>query len=78
VELKDKVVVVTGASTGIGLEIGRALVREGARVAFTLRWVHQLSYPEIAEIMNVSEAAARKQVSRARESLLADLAGYIG
>lgn len=65
-------------------ELGQAFIKalrtlpEGARVAFTLRWVHQLSYPEIAQIMNVSEAAARKQVSRARESLLADLADYVG
>jgi len=63
-------------------ELGRAFVRalralpDGARTAFTLRWVHQLSYPEIAEIMTVSEAAARKQVSRARESLFDALAAY--
>lgn len=65
-------------------ELGRAFVRafgalpEGARSAFTLRWVHQLGYPEVAEILGVSEPAARKQVSRAREMLLSALSGYIG
>jgi len=64
-------------------ELGQAFVRalralpDGARVAFTLRWVHQLSYPEIAEIMNVSEPAARKQVSRARETLLTQLTAFL-
>jgi hypothetical protein len=41
-EIKDKVVVVTGASSGIGLEIARALVREGACVAFTARSLAKL------------------------------------
>jgi len=31
--LKDQVAVITGAGSGIGLEIGRTFVREGARVA---------------------------------------------
>ncbi|MGN6110507.1 MAG: SDR family NAD(P)-dependent oxidoreductase [Kofleriaceae bacterium] len=35
-------VLVTGASTGIGLEIARALVRKGARVAFAARSLDKL------------------------------------
>jgi 3-oxoacyl-[acyl-carrier protein] reductase len=40
--LKDKVVVVTGASMGIGLEIARELAREGCRVAFAARSLDKL------------------------------------
>jgi RNA polymerase sigma-70 factor (ECF subfamily) len=64
-------------------ELGHAFVSalqrlpEGTRTAFTLRWVHQLGYPEVAEVMGISEGAARKQVSRARESLLAELREYV-
>jgi len=58
--------------------IERTLSRlpELGRTAFTLRWIHQLAYDEIAVIMGTSEAAARKQVSRAREALIAVLRGF--
>ncbi len=36
-KLTDRVVLVTGASSGIGLEIARALIVEGSRVAFAAR-----------------------------------------
>lgn len=41
-ELTDKVVLVTGASMGIGLEIARALVGKGCRVAFAARSLDKL------------------------------------
>src|ERR1044071_7132761 len=41
-EPQGKVIVVTGASYGIGLEIARALVREGARVVFAARSLDKL------------------------------------
>jgi RNA polymerase sigma-70 factor (ECF subfamily) len=64
-------------------EFGRAFVREvnrlpdGAKTAFTLRWVHGLSYSEIAAVMGAGEPAVRKQVSRARETLLIALQRYV-
>ncbi|MBP7532473.1 MAG: SDR family NAD(P)-dependent oxidoreductase, partial [Ottowia sp.] len=36
-QLKDKVVLITGASKGIGLACARAFVAEGARVALAAR-----------------------------------------
>lgn len=40
------------------------------RTAFLLRWVHQLNYDEIANIMEIAPTAARKHVSRARGILV--------
>jgi NAD(P)-dependent dehydrogenase (short-subunit alcohol dehydrogenase family) len=36
-ELKNKVVVITGGSKGIGLGVGRAFAREGASLVLTAR-----------------------------------------
>ena len=41
-KIEGKVIVVTGASGGIGLEIAHALARAGARVVFTARSVERL------------------------------------
>lgn len=43
-----------------------ARMADGPRTAFLLRWMHDLSYPEIAKIMSTSEASVRQQVARAR------------
>lgn len=50
----------------------RALDRlpEMQRIAFTLRWIHQLSYDEVAGTMDISLVAARKHVARARATLM--------
>lgn len=60
--------------------IARAVARlpERPRTAFVLRWVHQLGYAEVANIMGITEVAARKQVSRAREALLEVLRDVMG
>lgn len=47
-----------------------ALLPDRPRTAFTLRWIHQLSYADVATIMGISDVAARKHVSRARETLM--------
>lgn len=41
-QLRDSTAIVTGASSGIGLDIARALLREGARVAFAARSLDRL------------------------------------
>lgn len=52
--------------------VTRALHRlpEMQRAAFELRWIHQLSYDDVARIMGISAAAARQHVSRARATLI--------
>jgi len=52
--------------------VTRALHRlpEMQRMAFELRWIHQLSYDEVARIMEISVASARQHVSRARATLI--------
>lgn len=45
-ELRDKVVVVTGASSGIGWHLARGLARRGARVALTARRLERLQQLE--------------------------------
>jgi len=47
-----------------------ARVSEGARTAFLLRWMHELSYPEIARIMMTTEQTVRQQVAKARRAVI--------
>lgn len=49
---------------------------ENRRVAFTLRWHHQLSYAEIASIMGISVAAAQMLVARSIAVLRTELAAF--
>jgi RNA polymerase sigma-70 factor (ECF subfamily) len=46
-----------------------AALPERRRVAFTLRWRHGLSYPEIGKVLGTSPEAVMVAVSRAREAL---------
>jgi RNA polymerase sigma-70 factor (ECF subfamily) len=47
-----------------------ARISDGARTAFLLRWMHELSYPEIAQVMATSEVTARQQVAKARRAVV--------
>ncbi len=47
---------------------------EVQQTAFTFRWIHHLSYDDIAEIMGISVVSARKHVSRARTALISVIA----
>jgi short-subunit dehydrogenase len=42
-ELRDSVAIVTGASSGIGLAVARALIKEGGRVALVARTANKLA-----------------------------------
>jgi len=50
-------------------------VRPSEREALVLRYVSELSYPELAEACGIDEVAARKRVSRALATLRSVLAG---
>ena len=41
-DIKDKVVIVTGASEGIGLALGRLLSQQGAKVILSARSADEL------------------------------------
>jgi RNA polymerase sigma-70 factor (ECF subfamily) len=71
----------SGASEGAEVRLERedvraavdaalARVSDGARTAFLLRWMHELSYPEIAQVMATSEATVRQQVAKARRAVV--------
>ena len=49
---------------------------ERARLAATLRWEHQLSYAEIADVMGISVKGVENQLGRIMKSLRASLAAY--
>jgi RNA polymerase sigma-70 factor (ECF subfamily) len=59
------------------IESALARLPEGMRTAFELRWMHELSYPEVARIMGIAEPAARKQVSKARAVIFPVLEGLV-
>ena len=72
-EVKDKVVLVTGASTGIGLEVARLLGRNGAKLALNARSADKLD--QLAKELSGSasfpadmsdEAAVRKLIAEVR------------
>jgi len=57
-QLQGKVILVTGASAGIGLAIAGALVREGAKVAFAARSIEKLDDAVEAATTNGGSALA--------------------
>lgn len=51
------------------LEDALRQLSERARSVLTLRWMHELTYPEIAEALGISPDAAKKQGQRAEEAV---------
>jgi RNA polymerase sigma-70 factor (ECF subfamily) len=66
-------------TTGIGEELSRALGRlpDEQREAFLLRYVEDLSYPEMSRITGVGISALKMRVSRAGERLRTLLQGVM-
>jgi 3-oxoacyl-[acyl-carrier protein] reductase len=65
--LTDKVCVVTGASRGIGLEVGRRLCAEGAKVLFVARSAEALAEAAAASggeflALDITEAGAAERI----------------
>lgn len=50
---------------------------EPFRVAIVMREVQQMSYEEIAEALSINLGTVKSRIARARERLIADLAGYL-
>ena len=67
-ELRNKVVLITGGSKGIGFGVAEALINEGARVALTSR--HQRAAEEAADRLNkVGKGEAMGLVADVRDAL---------
>ena len=62
--LKDKVVLITGASRGIGLATSRAFAREGARVVMAAR---------NGDVLNAAAQALREETGAQVETFSGDL-----
>ncbi len=77
VSLKNKIVVVTGGSSGIGLAIGRAFDDKGARVVLTSRSEEKLARAAASfrqkPLCVVCDVSIPGDVSRLREILLAQV-----
>jgi RNA polymerase sigma-70 factor (ECF subfamily) len=50
---------------------------EAFRLAIVMREVQQMSYEEIAEALEINLGTVKSRIARARERLIADLAGYL-
>ena len=50
---------------------------EPFRLAIVMREVQQMSYEEIADALSINLGTVKSRIARARERLIADLAGYL-
>lgn len=80
-DLKAKVVLVTGSSKGIGLATAKAFAREGAHVVLNGRCEADLA-KSVAELSQISDAVSSHTADvcdpTAAESLVADCVGRLG
>ncbi len=74
-DIKDKVVIVTGASSGIGEATARAFGREGAKVVLAARRVDKLQ--TLAEEVNAMGSGAETLVVQADLSKLEDIQSLV-
>ena len=65
--LQDKVAIVTGGSRGIGVEIVRHLVSEGAKVVFTYNSSEESANAIVSELGEENAAAVKCNVANAEE-----------
>ena len=79
-QLKDKRFLVTGASAGIGLAIGRMLIAEGSRVAITARGAERLraAAEEIGATPIVADVGREEEAVRSVSDAVDTLGGLDG
>jgi RNA polymerase sigma-70 factor, ECF subfamily len=61
---------------GAAIDAAMESLPERARLAATLRWRHQLSYAEIAEVMGITTKGVENQLGRVAKTLRATLAAF--
>ncbi len=72
----EKIVLITGADRGIGLEIGKQLLAKGLAVVFTMRNM-AVGRPIVDEIRKYNKKAWFHQLDVSEEQSIADMVAYI-
>lgn len=72
-DLNNKIAIATGASSGIGLEITKALVREGAKVIMVAKNKNQLDYGVLAAVAATISFSNRRSMKYGTTRFLTNL-----